>query len=393
MDGTPGRAQDVRVLLESANVPSPRVDLARAVRSGTRVRRRRWYAATGGVTALAVVGTFALTQALGSPLAQGPDGVDTLVGDSAMPYTNCAVRALPMPDAQEFAGYVAADPTGRYAVGSVAERDGSTRPVLWTDEKPRVLTVRAKSAEARDVNAAGVVVGSATAENGREFAWVYRDGRVSELKAPGLSGSVMALAINERGDVLGNVWNPKTSTTVVWQGDDLGAVVRVRMSAGAGPRDIAEDGTLVGGSQADASARPGRPMAWALDGTPEPLDLPEGFTRGQATAVRGGWAIGWVSPERAPSALTPVLWELATGAVTAWEDRAGRAEAVNAAGWTVLASAPDGESAAVVRDGQLYELGGSANGFPMTLSDDGRRLYGTPIDTGRPGMDLLSWSC
>lgn len=410
------RAQDVRVALESANVPSPRVDLVRAVEAGTRVRRRRWYAAAGGVTALAMVGTFALAQALGSPPAQGPDGIDTLAGDPVKPYTNCTVRTLPMPDAQEFAGYVAADPTGRYAVGGVAERDGSTRAVLWTDGKPQVLDVRAKTVEARDVNAAGVVVGSATAENGREFAWIYRDGAVRELRVTGLPGSATARAVNERGDVLGGVWTSKRSMTVVWTGEDLGSVVQVRTTGDAGPRDIAEDGTLVGGTQSEASAKPGRPMVWTPDGTPKQLDVPAGFTGGHATAVRGGWAIGWLSkaateqyatdapltikPQTNPTRVAmdvstsiPARWELSTGAVTTWPERAGPAEAVNAAGWAVLTSPPGGGPAAVVRDGQVYEVAGSANGFPMTISDDGRHLYGMPTGSDRAGMDLLLWTC
>ncbi|MEH1129548.1 hypothetical protein [Micromonospora sp. CPCC 206061] len=411
---TEDRAQDVRVLLEGAHVPPPRVDLERAVESGVRVKRRRWYAAAGGVTALAMVGTFALTQALGSPLAEGPDGVDTLVGDSAKPYSDCTVNALPMPDEQEFAGYVAADPTGRYAVGGVAGPNGETRPVLWTDGKPQVLKVRAKSAEARDVNAAGVVVGSATAETGREFAWLYRDGKVRELETPDLSGSVIARAITERGDVLGDVWTSRRSATVFWKGDDLDAVVQVKLPGDVGARDLDEDGAMVGGTQLEADGKAGRPMAWALDGAPKPLALPEGFTGGQATAVRGGWAVGWVSkappettepsvsrpggvepaaPANESQTYIPARWELATGAVTTWPDRVGPAEAVNAAGWVVLTSPPNGGSAAVVRDGQVYELDESENGFPMTLSDDGRRLYGMPIGNDRAGLDLLSWNC
>lgn len=410
------RAPDLRVLLESAHVPPPRVDLERAVESGVRVKRRRWYAAAGGVTVLATVGTIALTQALGSPLAQRPDGVDTLIGDAPKPYSTCTVATLPMPDKQEFAGYVAADPTGRYAVGGVAGPNGNTRAVLWTDGEPRVLKVAAKSAEARDVNAAGVVVGSATAENGREFAWVYRDGKVRELRTD-LAGSVIARAITERGDVLGDVWTSRQSVTVVWKGDDLNVVVRVKLPKDVGPRDVDEDGEMVGGTQVEADGTAGQPMAWAPDGTPRLLALPAGFTGGQATSVRGGWAVGWVSraatetpstteptmvrPDSADpgrsvrdsQAFVPVRWDLATGAVTTWPDRVGPAEAVNSAGWVVLTSPPNGGPAAVVRDGQVYELDESENGFPMTLSDDGRRLYGMPIGNDRAGMDLLAWTC
>lgn len=403
------RADDVRVLLETAHVPPPRVDIARAVESGVRVRRRRWYAAAGGVTALAMVGTVAVTQALGSPLAQGPDGVDTLVGDAPKPYSSCTVRTLSTPDGEDFAGYAAADPTGRYVVGGVTGADGDIRPVLWTDGEPEVLRVRAQSAEARDVNAAGVVVGSATAADGREFAWLYRDGKVSELDGAGLAGSVVARAITERGDVLGEVWTAKQATTLLWKGGDPEAVVPLRVDGDATARDMDENGTLVGGTQNDAVGKPGTPMVWAVDGEPKALDVPEGFTGGQATGVRGGWAVGWVSrpaAEVTPPAgadavgsvrqshtFVPARWELATGAVTVWPERAGPAESVNTAGWVVLTSLPDGGPAAVFRDGELYELSGSKAGAPATISDDGRRLYGTPTSTDRAGLELLAWSC
>ncbi|MEJ3748730.1 hypothetical protein WEI85_36315 [Actinomycetes bacterium KLBMP 9797] len=381
-------------MLQTARVPPSGVDIALAMAAGRRMRRRRRIVAVAAATALAVTGTVGVREMIpGTPtppadtlVAAGPGAPD--------PFAGCQVRALTRAVDEKLADTPAADPTGRYVVAALERSDGSTRAVLWADGVARQLPVPGVRAEVYDVNSAGVVVGSG-ATKGRQFGWVYRDGEVVTLSVADKREPTAVRAVNELGDVLGEAWSDKRMMPVVWQSERDGVGAFVATPEDVTPVDIADDGTVVG-----IRATREAPIVWRSDGTERRLALPAGASGGQVLTVRGEWATGWVGGDdraaakaqlpklrlAAPAGAVPARWHLTTGEVTTWVAASEPASAVNAAGWVTL-PAPSGGSARVARDGQLYELPGSTDAYPMALSDDGRRLYGVR------GDELLSWTC
>ncbi|MDQ7908802.1 hypothetical protein RB614_30145 [Phytohabitans sp. ZYX-F-186] len=427
------RADDVRVLLETAHVPPAHADLARAIAAGGAVRRRRRYAAVAAATVCALAGTAAVGQALdrtpGGERLEVPIG-ETVTGTPA-PFSACTVRPLPPPAGKGvLTGQVVADPTGRYAAASLVQPDGTVRPVLWTDGEPALLPAAGDGAQPRAVNSAGVVVGTSSTAGGTPLAWVYRDGRVTKLAPVDGYEWWVPLAVDERGDVTGEAWRGLRFVVVTWP--RAGSPVLLTRPGDVRGSGVGGDGTVVGtrGEGAD-------PYVWHADGSGRALRLPPGAATGQALAVRGDWAAGWVGlhpeasapPARpvAPRAqvtesdkrvldmlgkaaggklvTAPARWNLRTGQVTHWPERATPATAVNASGWVALPG--DGGPTVVSPGGEVTALPGPADGYPTTLSDDNRRLYGervprsTDADSaakqrlmnGGPATELLMWHC
>jgi probable HAF family extracellular repeat protein len=330
---------------------------------------------------------------------------------------------------------VVADPTGRYAAASLVQPDGTIRPVLWTDGEPAVLPPAGDGAQPSAVNSAGVVVGTASGRDGRPLAWIYRDGRVSRLGAvPGYEWWA-PVSVDEHGAVTGEAWRGLRFAVVSWpSAASRGAVVRVTEPRGVRGSGVGAGGVVVG-TWGDGAA----PYAWRADGTGRALRLPRGAATGQPVAVRGAWAAGWVGlhpatvppePAAAPReqggekdmrlremlgkpgagklVVAPARWNLSTGEVTHWPERTVAATAVNAAGWVVVPG--DGGAAVVSPEGRMTALPGPADGYPTTLSDDNRRLYGERFPHGAEGdpfaealaakrlakgvvTELLMWSC
>ncbi|GAA4723874.1 hypothetical protein [Phytohabitans rumicis] len=419
------RANDVRVLLETARVPDPRADLARAMAAGVTVRRRRRYLAVATATVVAAVAAASVSQALNTT---GNDRTAPPIGDAVTatpaPFASCTVRKLAAPaGVGTLTGRVAADPTGRYAVGGVVTKDGRTMVVRWTDGTPEVLKVPAEAVDAVAVNASGTVVGTAvTPASGEQFAWVL-DGGGDFRKLPLVSktGPVTPYAINARGDVVGDAVRGERTVVVLWPAAEPKRAVVLDAPDNARATGIADDGTVVG-----ALGSGTLPYAWGPDGNGRRLALPEGADTGRVLAVRGQWAAGWVGAapdETAPpqasdkgfTGIDPLLplgndnvrrmaarWNLATGDVDVWPDRSEPAIAVNSSGWVVL-PAPDGGAAQVARDGAPVTLPGSEAAYPVSLSDDARVLYGlralviepTPVRgiVVEKLADPLVWSC
>ncbi|GAA4449332.1 hypothetical protein [Phytohabitans houttuyneae] len=404
------RADDVRVLLESAQVPPAHADLARAITAGTVVRRRRRYAAVAAATLFALAGTAVVGQALDR--TGGGDQLDVPIGETVTstpaPFSACTVSALAAPAGKGYlSGQVVADPTGRYAAASVVQSDGSMRVVRWTDGEPEVLPAVGSPAQPRAVNSAGVVVGTSSTDDGGPLAWIYQDGRVTKLSGvPGYEWWV-PLSIDEDGEVTGEAWRGVRFAVVAWSlaapRDDPKLLTRPNDVRGSG----VGGGRTVVGTRGEGAA----PYAWHVDGTGRSLQLPPGATAGQALAVRGDWAAGWVAlhpdettpPEDRPVApraqgteqdqrlfdllgkaaaggklvTAPARWDLRTGEVTHWPERAMPATAVNATGWTAVPG--DGGPTVISPEGRATTLPGPADGYPTTLSDDNRRLYGERV--------------
>lgn len=414
------RADDVRVLLETAQVPPARVDIARAIASGAQTRRRRRYAAAAaGATALAMIGVAAVGQVLAVTRAEQVDTLADSPTVAADPMAACTVRALPVPPKTTPAGTVVADPTGVYVAAGVALSGGASQAVLWTDGQPQVLKVGAAWVEPHGVNSAGVVVGMAGADSGKQFGWVYRDGDVKVLAAVPRYGLAVPYGVNEAGDIVGEAWTDRGNVAVVWPAAAPEKVRVLPAPMDARALGIGDDGTVVG-SLGDGVT----PYAWGEDGKGRKLAVPEGATGGKVTAVRGRWAVGWVgAPAAEPNpsvaappavskpksdglgafrmrveakgGLVPARWDLTTGEVTTWPGRTEPASAVNARGWAVLPATPGNGPAMVDRDGALHPLPGSENTYPMSISDGGDRIFGLRVgtDPARARPELLAWTC
>jgi hypothetical protein len=431
------RADDVRVLLETAHVPPAGADLARAIEAGGVVRRRRRYAAVAAATVFALAGTATLGQALDRT---GDGGrMDVPIGETVTatpaPFSTCTVRTLGAPPGKGLlTGQVVADPTGRYAAASLVRPDGTTRPVLWTDGQPKVLPAVGNAAQPRAVNSSGVVVGASSTDDGGPLAWIYRDGYATKLAAVSGFEWWVPLAVGERGDVTGEAWRGPRFAVVSWPHVESpdGPVLLTKPGDVRGS-GVGADGTVVG-TRGEGAA----PYAWHRDGTGRALELPPGAAAGQALTVRGHWAAGWVgllpeetaTPDRAvaPRAqgdepdrrvlemlgrtagggklvTAPARWDLRTGEVTHWPDREMAATAVNASGWVAV---PGVRGPTVISPaGEVTALPGPADGYPTTLSDDNRRLYGERVLAGADadpqvvkqrvakgvGTELLTWHC
>ncbi|BCB77247.1 hypothetical protein ACFQ1L_21575 [Phytohabitans flavus] len=400
-------------------------------------RRRRRYAAVAAATAFALAGTAVAGQVLGrsgdgdraAPIGETVTGMPA---PAPAPFSACTVSVLPAPPGKGvLSGEVVADPTGRYAAASLVQPDGTIRPVLWTDGEPTVLPGAGGNAQPRAVNSAGVVVGTSSSDGGAPMAWIYRDRHVVKLAPVTGYDWWVPLSVDERGDVTGEAWRGMRFAVVSWAyAEPLEKPVLVTKPADVRGSGVGGDGTVVG-TRGTGFA----PYAWHVNGSGRTLELPPGAATGQALAVRGGWAAGWVGlsaevvaskrpvaprvqgtePDRKvldmPGTATggkvitvPARWDLRTGKVTHWPARTTPATAVNASGWVAVPG--DGGPAVVSPDGRTTALPGPADGYPTALSDDNRRLYGerVPLGTGvdarakeriskGAAAELLMWRC
>ncbi|GIH19597.1 hypothetical protein [Rugosimonospora africana] len=389
----------VRELLHAAEVPPPRIDLGQAIAAGRRRRRARHAGWVAGATALVVVAVAGGAAVAGTPRGAptaAPGGVGAAHSATATATSDggaCIVQALPglgnhMVDA--------VDPSGSYVTSSQAiERSGAAYPVVWHDgtavEIP--LPNGADAAQINAVNVHGAVVGMASHGPHGMFAFVYRNGTTTALaKLPGYTLS-SADGINATGDIVGNAFNDQgDEIPVIWPAAAPGTVHRLGTAAGT-PYAIADDGTIVG-SRGDGDA----PWVWnASNGTAAglPLTTPADQPKGQALAVRGDWAAGWVG-EAGGGHLTSARWNLRTGAVQLFPGLfSGPPRGVNARGDLVTGPGEASSGNTAVRGGTALLLAVGPYRADIAsaswISDDGTTLIGTVKDgnTDTP----VRWHC
>ncbi|MGA4727494.1 hypothetical protein ACPB67_08765 [Micromonospora taraxaci] len=303
--------QRIAALLQSAPVPEPRVDVARAVSDGRRRRRRR---RTGGVAAVTVLAGLAVVGAVGFGGAgrpQAPDPPTVVAAPTAVastagaPPVTCEASWLPQPIGGPVAVANGVDPTGRYIVGDIGTGNEDGRIVLWTDGKATVLPAGARHAAA--VNARGDVVGT----GGNGIGWVYRAGKLRFLVTPPNYQAVLVHAVNGRGDIVGTARGARDShQAVVWSADRP-QEYRLVGPPGSAATAITEDGSVVG-------AMGDLPYRWTPEGTGIALPVPDGVPHASVEAARGEWAVGMAPGERQGSSvrMLPVRWNLTTGVVS-----------------------------------------------------------------------------
>jgi uncharacterized membrane protein len=410
-------------------LPPPRITAAELVAAGRRARRRRGMA-VGGAAALAL----GLVAVAGATFATGPGrpgrgGWSVLAPTAASTAGRCSAARLPVPAGAARVDVSAAAPGGRYLAGS-AHTGPAARPLLWDGDRVVELTVQAFSAEANAVNDAGLVVGDATATDGRSFGWAYAGGGMVKLPLPAGYTSAEATAVSARGDVAGNAWGGgRGVTAVVWRG--VGAAIRVYRLDAPGPAmafGISDAGAVVG--ELDGVAA----YLWDANGLGRTLPGPAGTEGGRAAGVRGDWAYGSAgtpgggtaippltsgapSGSRVPSTVRPpfavrtpvlvstpstrstppapaaraVLWDVSTGRPT--EIAGDRIGAVTSEGQAAVNTA----QGAALRDTDgsvrpLPDLTSGGHSEVSAMSNDAATVAGTSTD-GTGSRQPVRWRC
>ena len=231
------------------------------------------------------------------------------------------------------------------AVGCSANGTG----LYWHDGTVTYLTRPGRTVCLYAINDAGQIAGASATPNGSEQAFVWEDGRFTDLGAPTDRASA-PIAINNRGQVLGRLFGTTKSVPMrafLWEHGkltDLGSL--------GGPQTIpaalGPDGSVVGTSAVGSTAA--HPFRWA-GGRMTDLLAGTGATDPQAVATglnAAGDVVGTVSDR-------PVLWR--GGKLTYLAD-AGEATAVNAAGVVTGVVRGPGDAPTVFRwkDGELVKL-------------------------------------
>ena len=177
----------------------------------------------------------------------------------------------------------------------------TNRAMLWRDGQLIDLGVLPglDLSVAADINERGQIVGfSSEFQYSRPRAVLWQEGQAIDI-TPAEYESCRALAINNRGDIVGQCH----SVPVLWRG---GTVIPLSMLPGTrfgAAIDINDAGVIVGTLSTAAN---GIPVRWT-DGTPEALALPAGALGGYAAAINErGQIAGYVQN---PGFYDPVLWE------------------------------------------------------------------------------------
>jgi probable HAF family extracellular repeat protein len=347
------------------------VDVRRAIASGYRRRRLRRVARSAGVVAVALAVIAGTVEVAAHWPARPQPVVPAVTPPSACPFD---LLALPSGDAMHV------DPTGTYI---------SVDVVLWHNGHQVTMPMPAGAAnvQTNGINAHGVLVGMAQTGSGKQFAFVYRDGKATKL--PALSGYSRSTAwgINAGGDIVGAAFNDGDDVPVLWPAAAPGTVHRLRSNGTA--YAIGDDGTIVG-TLGDGD------VPWVFDrhGSGHALPTVPGAARGKAITIRGDWAGGWAGDSGSSGGPVPAArWNLRTGAVQTFASIDGPATGVNVRGDLVNGGGNDGPSA--IRDGKPLQL--AAGPDPVTranaawISDDGRTLIGSLVGPG-PSKAVV-WHC
>ncbi|WP_035856211.1 hypothetical protein [Cryptosporangium arvum] len=249
------------------------------------------------------------------------------------------------------------------AVGCTANGVG----LYWHDGTITYLERPGRTTCLYAINDAGQIAGASATPTGSEQAFVWEDGRFTDLGAPADRASA-PIAINNRGQILGRTFGTTKSVPMrafVWEDGrftDLGSL--------GGPQTIptalAEDGSVGGTSSVDAKTA--HPFRWA-GGTMTDLLAGSGVTDPEATVAAlnaNGDVVGTVSGR-------PVLWH---GGKMSFLADAGEATAVNADG-VVTGVVRSGDTPTVFRwrDGGLVLLrnpAGATYCYATGITADGR---------------------
>ncbi len=321
----------------------------------------------------------------------------------------CALKILPIP-----AGLVSTRVTGMSRDGSVIAYQADPPstgdpddpvvryPHLYAGGKVTKVPMPGEWQEITDVNSKGVGVGHADV-NGSSLPYVWRDGKLTRL----LGGRGFAYGINEKGDIVGELWGPvggpgtETGATV-WRAGTTNPV-RLPMPKNAlwgEATAVANDGRIVGHvtMSGDLSGDT-KPYIWNVDGTGKFLPMPAGVKLADADSapmeINGDWVSGIL---HAPGIAAPgIRWNLAKG--TAEMTQLGR-------DYENVGIGPDGTTVGVLYNTPTaaYQTGGTVFKLPgvadpavsnwdnaEAISADGSLIAGT-VWTGSD-WNAVTWTC
>jgi hypothetical protein len=217
--------------------------------------------------------------------------------------TGWQVTVLPLPDGWRGGWAVGTDGKGEYSGTYFDGDDGLSKVVIWRGGRPTVVNAPAgcTGAESRDENASRVILveASGCGENADWTAYTYGGGAYHELARPNGYPDAFPTAINQRGDVLGQVGpHAETEATVVWPAGAEPVVIPDTI-AGQTPADIDDDGTVLFNTDSG-------PYLWR-DGTMTKVPLPTG-RKATAGAIRGGVIVGSIAWEIAEDDTNAYWW-------------------------------------------------------------------------------------
>ncbi|MFG1924925.1 hypothetical protein [Cryptosporangium sp. NPDC048952] len=248
------------------------------------------------------------------------------------------------------------------AVGCTANGVG----LYWHDDTITYLERPGRTTCLYAINDAGQIAGASATPTGGEQAFLWEDGKFTDLGTPADRASA-PIAINNRGQVLGRIFGTTKSVPMrafLWE---QGALTDLGSLGGAQtiPAALAEDGSVAGTSDVDAKTV--HPFRWA-DGTMTDLLAGTGVNDPKAyvTALNAqGDVVGTVSDR-------PVLWH---GGKMSFLADAGEATAVNADGVvTGVVRAGDAPTVFRWKDGGLVLLknpAGATYCYATGVTDDG----------------------
>ncbi|WP_200210170.1 hypothetical protein [Micromonospora coerulea] len=426
--------QVVRRALTLAPVPPTGVDVGAVLRAGRRAerRRRRLTVALAAVAVLAVGGGSAvvldsvhhdrsLPVTGRSPEVLPPPTVVPVTVTLSKDSAPCVYEQFPVPKEVWFPTVQAADPTGRFLVGTAGVSNKATDRdraylVLWDQGDPSLFELpKAVRVEPIAVNASGLVVGVRYPGNGKPgLPWAYQDEKLRNLTLPSGYDGGQSSAVNDRGDILGGAYDSarRVGVPVIWPAGNgppqvLGKPAKYRMFGWTA------DGTIVGmerdphaGVKAEQKLR-----LWRPDGSTAvrtaPADWAPGSPRGEV-ALRGDWVAGIVPgatvKQRGRPATTakspPAVWNVRTGELVVYQglDTRNHYSVVTDPQGRLLVGVPGGGWRMVERDGTARPVPLPPNAHPEygpqpVLIDDLGTIYGAvreePAGQNRPTV----WRC
>ncbi|GIJ67268.1 hypothetical protein [Virgisporangium ochraceum] len=270
-----------------------RPTLLAEVRTGALRRQRRRRVAGGAAIAAAAVLVASAVAAGGLRSVAGPERpLGTHVSTSPSPTASrsaevaapgtCRIDRLPVPEGHPRSLVTGGDPTGRFLVGRAYGSTGfvARHPLLiWDDGVPTRVDMPGDDEAFDDITSTGMAVGSAFTGRDTQSAFVYRDGKLTRLRAP--AGSVQARAVAENGTIVGNLGGgSEPYQPLVWSGPD-GEAQFLPLPDGfpeGETVDVDDDGTVLAKVSVAGSRGPDggdHAHVWAPDGSGRLLPMPE----------------------------------------------------------------------------------------------------------------------
>ncbi|GGM61174.1 hypothetical protein ACFFX1_53975 [Dactylosporangium sucinum] len=369
--------------LDIKQLPPPRVDLRRAMRTGRRRERLRIVAGSGAAAVAVLATVVVVNQAAGGPVdgrPARPAAASTRPAPSSPPLGTCTFTDLVGNGVPAGAETTALDPTGRIIVTGTPDYTSFTRVV---DGVPETITgVPPGGGAVVAVNRSGDFLGS----SGYKPAWVYRNGKFNQVPLPGGVSSVSPVDLNDRGDALvalhGGGLDP-TIRPAIWPAGQPAEVTVLEVPEGwnAQPVGLNQRGDVAGhleqGGRKD-------PVVWTADGRLLHLPVPDGQENPLVTDINGDWVIA-----------RHVRWNIATGSVDRIDDM--WAERVDQHG-RVFGEAPN-----IAPPRPAVWVNGTVSLLPVDpqrplgmmgwVSEDGTRMTSVLQADNPPNPRPVIWTC